>query len=561
MDLEARLMEEMTAKPACHTIAGFGIQLREDKTKIYQALSAMIADGRVIKQAKDSGNFYYPAGVPQLDPDTAPKALHPSQMSEEEVDAAILAAIDAKKRSIGMIYRFTGWPRSFDLEEYVGLMAVRHKIRIIDKGVYIACFRYDQMPTRVWVEKDCIEAEFQEGFVPRDEAKKAMEMNGYNPDELFEEVGEEGEKKKRKSGAKRIEIDPGQLKTLAATEPNQNAIAEKFKISVALLSLRMKEDAELRKAYEEGKAANPLFLKANAPVAASVQKPEPKASEALINANEDLEITEPISNLDEDQVYSIALTNTGSFNDVAKALGYSAPEFSRILGANRELRRAYERGRADMNGKVVDGVPVAVPTPTPALTSKPKKGRPGRSLNITVEQAREVASKFRFAYQISDALGYANKGTSKVSTAYQRLLKTRPEIAAAIAEGQEIYRKNNQPQESALEAGFRVLHSGDTWSNDRVPEIKPVVHPTRIEMVIDEPSLPPATATQIQVIEPAAPIIPAPIEAKPVNQKIFDMTHGRLAVSFDGNFFAATPSERNVLMKLADLLDEIGEKV
>ncbi len=527
-------------------VAEIAQELGEQRRIVQTRLYTMASKGRIFRHEMGGDVTYHLEPREPLPDKKVPEIRHPARITGEVdeddipdrftgaeragIGIKILAAIDAKRRTLPQIKAHAGLEKSLDISDILTGMCVDHRIRQVDNGVVTAYFRYADKPLRFWVTGEgTVEAVFDETYKPRDEAKKAREMAGMAP--VSTEINTPGQKNKRKQK----EVDPERLESLAATLPNQTQIAEASEISVALLSLRMKDDPELRSRYEFGKARNPIFAKTTEPIAkAATIKTEPIVdAEQLVPRRSSAAGGTWARTLDLAEVERYS-TECSTDKQIARRLGIGYSTFWAKRKTDPAVKAAYDRGRSKHDNVAANSM-----------------ARRGGQINLCCEQTdlaeveRLAAATYSMA-AAAEALGikydtftWHIRGRAKdkrIHDAWQRGVKRRKENM-----------KIEDNTEGEIVPEPNVAFEGPI---DRFP--------SRIGMEIDRSldlNKPAINHTGFPELSPSQPL-----GTKSGNRKVLALSNGgALAIGFDANFFNASPSERNLLNQIADLIQEHEE--
>lgn len=485
-----------------NTIAQLATLLRLDKSEVYRRVSALVADGRMVLKVEDDGNHYYVAGHEQ-NPSKL-KTINPFQLSMEDRQNKILEAIDAKKRTIAMIYEFTGWPQAYDLTELIGELAIQKVVRIVERGHITAIFRYDQMPTRIWHSGErTIEAEFEAGFVPRDEQAIAEQMDEWK---RAEPVSEQDEPEP----AAEVIPDESLERTIEpAPEARQHQVDGRRK-QYAHLSFTEQEIADLGAKYGS---------------------------------------------------VTVAAKSLGYATLSAGSTG-----LHRFLRSDRKLKAAFDRGAArfkeseagmtaievkpNLSETEIEPAPVVAPVvEEQTLMNTESVKNHAKSVKsrevVTPDALEELAAEYGTVRLVAEHLGY--KVQSNGISGLNALLTRWPDLKGAFERGRARYLTERAGSE-AIEQKAEIIHEPVVVAESvqvPAPASPTSRFPSRIVMEIDEsPEVDQSLLRRDEAV----------IQPMPSHTKSIPLSAGNLVIGFDGNFFDMSAADREKLMKIADIL-------
>lgn len=345
-----------------------------------------------------------------------PLCPEPQKLTEKDQRELILKAIDEKYRTFVGIQKRVGFPTWYPMDGILAGMIIDYVLRREDKGDVTAYFRYKTKPLNFWrIGDGQIEAEFDQGFVPRDEAAKAEELGDFtrkllyptgkpgastlddeiedfDPDQddapiarptspFTERVSQNAGTPKVKKNArppsrgsyrKASPIDRTHLQRFSETEPNTKSIAAKLGISQSHLYKEFDKDPNLRDIYDRGRRK---FATSQGHAVEDIGGRPRKAVKRPATPQE-----RPISgkgpDLDVDEVERVAREGF-TIKDAAEHFGMTMFVFKNRLNAKKgpmkPIRDAWYRGKGS-----------SVPTSTVSNKSKPAGNAVRRSVKEPV---------------------------------------------------------------------------------------------------------------------------------------------------------------------------------
>ncbi len=408
-------------------------------------------------------------------------------------------------RTLPRIKAHGGLERSFDLSPVIEGMELDKKIRREQNATCTAFFEYNQKPKRFWINGDgTVGAEFDETFVPSPTKtlKEFTEENRlardtaklFNPD---------------RRGRMYVDIDIDDLEKAFAEHGTNGKAAKALGIGGSTMYMKLNEQAALRAARERGLAT----YNAEHPKRNSAKPEKIKSTLTSRAAARSVDISADTFKTYASQGKSVA--------DIARDFGISENAVYNRRGKTKN-KQAWHEGQLIFTAAKHDTTPVEV---SPA--AREKTMGTGYRNNFTANELEDAAAKHGTISGAAKELGYTLPNPLKVK------LSKYPEMQKAFDRGKaRFYSVNGAPAAKAAPL-VRQLRK----------------HPTKIGMEIAEKDVQPTIADQAASSAGHAGV------SLLANQKVRDLSNGgKLMLGFDGSFFDLSPADRELLGKLADVM-------